>query len=132
MLRHWFSLVVLLVLSVAMGCSERGPRTYPVRGTVTYDGQPIADGDILFVPEDASLGPEGGKILAGNFQLVSKAGKCKVQISVLDIGPDTEWVMGSPIAANYIPRIYNEETTLTAEVVAGGANEFSFDLQKPQ
>ena len=119
---------LLLALTCLLGCGPSGPKTYPVAGTVTFDGTPVAQGDILFLPEDTSLAPEGGKIVDGSYRMQSKAGRCRVQISALDIGPDTEWMSGSPIAANFIPSWYNEQTVLVVEVVAGGKNAFDFAL----
>ena len=122
-----FGLSVLLLLVFA-GCGPGGPATYAVQGTVTYDGKPIKQGDILFIPDDAAFAPEGGKIIDGKYEMVSKGGVCRVQISALDIDENTEWISGSPIASNYIPERYNQQTTLTADVTAGGDNRFDFSL----
>ncbi len=122
------SLTLALALSLVPGCGTVGPATYPVAGNVTFDGAPVKEGDILFVPTDPSLAPEGGKIVDGVYRMVSKAGSCRVQISALDIGPDTEWISGSPIASNFIPHWYNDDTILTAEVVARRDNRFDFAL----
>src|SRR4051794_9843879 len=56
-----------LVLSIASvsGCGPSGPKMHEVTGTVTYDGEAVKTGDINFVPEDTTQGPEGGKIVDG-------------------------------------------------------------------
>jgi len=33
--------LLLLVLIVAIGCGPAGPKTYPISGTVTFDGEAI-------------------------------------------------------------------------------------------
>lgn len=121
--------IPLIGLFVTMGCDQPGPETYPVSGTVSFDGKPVLEGDILFVPENRALAPEGGKIADGKFQARSKPGTCRVEITALNIGPDTPVMMGSPIAENFIPERYNQESELTAEVSETEENVFEFSLQ---
>jgi hypothetical protein len=46
-------LLALTVLGViTTGCSESGPEIYEVSGTISYQGEPIPNIDIIFVPED--------------------------------------------------------------------------------
>ena len=132
-LMNRYLLPLLLAQLFATGCGPSGPVTYPVRGTVTFDGEPVKEGDILFIPDDAALAPEGGKIADGTFQMVSKPGTCQVKITALDINEDTEWISGSPIASNFIPAWYNDETTLSVEVEPNSRNDFQFQLtSQPQ
>lgn len=123
---------MMLMMLCLLGCGPKGPATYPVSGTVTFDGKPVSNGDIIFVPEDRSLGPDAVRIEGGKFSTRVKAGKCRVEISALDIGPDTEYISGSPIASNYIPARYNIESELTVEVLAKGENVFDFQLRSDE
>jgi len=50
-------LAVFSALLVA-GCGDRGPVNYRVSGAVTYNGQPVPAGEVVFQP-DASLGNKG-------------------------------------------------------------------------
>ncbi|MCA9268343.1 MAG: hypothetical protein KDA41_07720, partial [Planctomycetales bacterium] len=34
----------------ACGCGSDHPRTYAVTGTVTFDGAPLADAEVTFIP----------------------------------------------------------------------------------
>jgi hypothetical protein len=122
----WPALLCGLML-VALGCGPSGPRTCEVRGSVTFDGKPIKDGSIVFVPTDPKLGAEGGSIKEGRYQARAKEGKNKVQITALDIGPNTVYVEGNPIASNFIPEKYNERTELEVDV-RSDTTEFDFDL----
>ncbi len=119
----WLSVLALL----AFGCGPSGPKTCDVRGSVTFDGKPIKDGSIVFVPTDPKLGAEGGGIKEGRYQARAKEGRNKVQITALDIGPNTVYVEGNPIASNFIPERYNERTELEVEVESDNT-EFDFDL----
>lgn len=112
------------------GCSPSTPTTYPVSGAVSFDGKPVDNGDIVFVPMDHALGPDAGKICAGKYSGWAKAGKCRVEIRAVAIGPDTPRDdTGAPIVTNYVPARYNNQSELTAEVSAGAKNVFDFSLQ---
>src|SRR5690606_18361407 len=121
-------LVACCILLATIGCSKSGPKTAPIRGTVTFDGRPVKDGDILFIPENKSLSPEAGRIVDGRYETRAKIGKNRVEISALDIGPNTQHLMGSPIAKNFIPDRYNLNSELSVDVSDASENVFPFEL----
>jgi hypothetical protein len=117
------------LLVAASGC-DSGLALSPVSGTVTLDGAPLPDGDIIFTPVDAKMGPEAGKIKDGKYELKSQQGKMKVQITASKILPGApKGAMGEDVATQYIPTKYNDQSTLTAVVTAGGPNTFDFPLE---
>ena len=120
---------ILLCALFTCGCDQPGPKTYRVSGTVSYDGTPVQQGDILFIPENPALAPEAGKIADGKFQARAKQGTCRVEITALNIGPDTPVIMGSPVAENFVAARYNRESELTADVSATAENVFEFALR---
>lgn len=121
----WFLAVALL----ASGCGQSGPATYPVAGTVTFNGGPLTDGSIVFMSADNSVAPDAGMIRDGRFAFQSKPGKKKVEIrAVREVGKVIP-AMGVAARESYLPAKYNSQTILTAEVVAGGANQFPFELK---
>ena len=117
-----------LAILFALGCAPAGPQTYVVSGTVTFNDQPVVEGDILFFPANRSLAPDAGKIRNGTFSARAKQGTCRVEVTALDVGPDTQIVMGSPIASNFIPAAYNLDSILAAEVSATADNVYEFRL----
>jgi hypothetical protein len=122
--------VALLLLAIApLGCGGSGPETYPVSGTVTFDGQPVPDGDILFVPADGKGLPDPGKIENGEFSFDAKPGPKRVEIEASRQTGPVDTSMGMAPRQPYIPACYNTETTLTAEVTPDGPNEFDFPLK---
>lgn len=127
MIRRW---LLLGWMVLACGCGPAGPRTYPVSGTVTFDGKPVTQGDILFIPSDRSLGPEGGRIVDGKFAMRSKEGKCQVEITAVEVGPNTPRVDGVPVIINYIPARYNTQSELSVEVAPSDENSFEFRLKR--
>jgi hypothetical protein len=124
---------VLLGMIVLVGCST-GPRTYKVKGTVTLDGQPLPEGDIIFMPDDKDQHPEPGRITNGRFELMAREGKKHVQISGSKIIPGSKvrGAGGEPVAQEYIPKRYNSATELTYEVKPQAENiaEFKLDSER--
>jgi hypothetical protein len=114
---------------VAAGCGKSGPKLMEVSGTVKYDGQDVAEGDIAFIPEDKTVGGEGGKIKDGKYTLKVKEGKNKVQIFASRAVPGKKGPMGEDLVEQYIPEKYNDKTELTADVGAGKTTH-NFDLKK--
>ncbi len=119
---------LLMVFLLAAGCGRSGPRTYRVSGTVTFNGKPVNEGDILFVPADTARGPTAAKIANGKYVAEAAAGVCRVEISAIEIGPNTPRVDGVPIPSNYLPARYNMHSELSVEVEPHNRNVFNFEL----
>ena len=116
------------------GCSGKdGTETYPVSGTVSFNGQPVKVGDIVFEPESSEMSPDGGQIIDGKYNCKAKVGRMKVRISATrEIpGKTTKGAMGEDIVEKeeYIPAKYNTATELTAEIDAADENTVNFELK---
>ena len=120
-------MLLISLCALVCGC---GDGKCPVSGTVRFDGAPVADGTISFVPDDPSLPPDAGTIEDGQFYLLVEPGPKRVEIRasrpVRGNRPD------DPDFANlredYIPSQYNTNTELREQIVASGKNEFTYDL----
>ncbi|NLT16807.1 MAG: hypothetical protein GXY11_04190 [Clostridiales bacterium] len=75
--RWVLSLLFAGFLSAVAGC---GGSPAVVSGTVTYDGQPVGDGSILFQPVDGKGASCGGPITGGRYQVETTPGKKLVEI----------------------------------------------------
>src|SRR5438477_3631922 len=79
--RNAFLVASLLALIFVCGC---GSRQASVEGDVTYDGQPVGVGRILFLPENPKLIKRGGRFENGHYKLAvpegPPAGNHKVEI----------------------------------------------------
>ena len=124
----WFAGLAGLIVAVS-GCGGSGPSKLDVSGTVKFDGQEVTDGYITFIPEDKSVGPEAGPIKDGKYSAKVREGKNKVQIQANRPVPGKKGPMGEQAIEQYIPKKYNEETTLAVDV-ARGKTEHNFDLGK--
>jgi hypothetical protein len=136
--RPWAALALGFALS---GCSEPRddfPRE-PVSGRVTFDGEPIARGAILFKASGgtSTAMDAGGLIRDGEYRLAKAEGPVPGSYRVLiteegerpqDVGGQFSLrPKGKP---SRIPAAYNTNTTLVAEVKKGQPNTFNFDLKK--
>ena len=131
---RFLSSCVLLCPSVVLlaGCGSSGPETCTVTGKVTWNGSPLAQGNILFTAEDGKGVPDPGVIKEGKFRLEVKPGKKKVQIHADREVGEPDPVMGARPRRSFIPAEYNTNTKLTAEVTPGDKNEFTFGLVGPE
>jgi hypothetical protein len=112
-----FALVSVIVC--LWGCNSE-PRDYPVRGTVSYQGKPVEEGEIVFSDATGTAPSAHGLIKAGHYELRATPGAKKVRITATkETGKILEGGMGVQIAerVDLIPAQYNSETTLTRTVV---------------
>lgn len=122
------------------GCASESYSTAPVSGTVTLDGEPLANASVGFEPirqgQDivAGYGSYGETDENGNFTLKTLhgqdgaiVGKHRVSIRTVsgEMGPDGETVMTSE---ERLPPRYNSDTELTFEVPPEGSDAANFDL----
>ncbi len=119
-----------LVIAMLAGCSgPEHPDVGRVSGTVTLDGQPLAEATVMFQPTQgrASIATtdSAGKYSLTYLDGVSGAllGSHKVIIRTEIPGEDGQ----PPIAKEKLPKKYHERTELTAEVKKG-SNAFNFAL----
>lgn len=137
----WSVLSAVLVVCLA-GCggSGDGPARVPVEGEVTFHGQAIEKGSILFIPASGTTGPRtGATIESGRYALDHDRGPVigtlRVEIRAdrdfgYDITEPTETVrhIGEPFPENEIPAQYNDESVLTVTTTEAGDNRFDFHL----
>lgn len=123
-----------LALVGVTGCGN--PGMTKVSGTVTWRGTPVPDAVVQFVPT-SKPGAGGRTDAEGRFSLTTLkpgdgayVGQCRVTITpyVEWVGPDNPRPLSRPRPD--IPERYRtpDKTPLTAEVVGGKRNEFSFEL----
>ena len=122
----------LFVIAAASGC---GPRSMPVEGQVTLDGNPLPNARISFMqnqdPEVMGRGVTDG---SGHYTIHETAykaglpeGAYVIRISTYrDPQPSAD--PPDPGARELVPDCYNLHTALTAEVTRG-ENLLDFELQ---
>lgn len=134
--RVWGLTAVLMV--VLAGCG--GPAVLPrgsVRGNVTWEGTPIKEGTITFVPIQGTQGaPTAAIIREGQYLLEADSGPIvgMNRVEIIANRETGETIPAVPPATveirkveQFIPAKFNRSSTLEQDVVAG-ENEFDFDL----
>ena len=107
---------VLLILVVAVGCSDGRPKRVPVSGQVLIDGKPVEGGSIQFIPEgdrpSSSDLDDEGRFTLRCFEEDDGAvtGTHKVLVAAREVvGQKVKW---------YAPQKYSDVSTsgLTVEI----------------
>jgi hypothetical protein len=124
-------LIALVVAPSVLGCSSE-PSQSTVKGTVTLNGQPLANGLINFVAVNADAQTAEATITAGQYEAIVPPGEKRVEIRAPKITgkqkmydtPDSPTV---DVVTELLPPQYNVDSTLTMSVV-DGEQEKSFEL----
>lgn len=112
-------LTAAFVLVAAVGC---GPSTggIPVAGAVTFQGQPLPSGEIVFTPADGQQASVAAKIENGKYSVQVPSGRSQVRITAyrevpgkVDLSNPGEQ---APVVEMYIPPKYNDQTKLEVTV----------------
>lgn len=128
----------LSLFMVATGCGGgSGPARAPVSGTITFDGAPLAQGTITFVPAGEGTAASG-EIENGQFSISAEKGpspgRCRVEVvsfqetgkKVPGISDDATGVTAE--TRQVIPEQFNTKSTLEEQVAADGDNVFELSL----
>ena len=125
--------IFLPLMLILFGCGGKssGPATADVKGKVTLDGVPLANGKIVF--------DEGPSIPAAEFNIKDGAYAGQVQVGTKTVRisafkePASTPSKGAPkgpgyetMQVNILPAKYHSGSKESREVKAGGPNEFDF------
>jgi hypothetical protein len=111
-----------VVLLAASGCGPQGPKLAPVRGTVTWKGNPVPYGTVMFQPEN---GPAAtGEIKNGAYVLLTDRRKGAVvgrhRVTVISLADQSNRLPEerAPLPPPLVPLEYSfpDRSGLTAEV----------------
>lgn len=133
--------MLLPIAAVALGgCDIAKSRGWAsIQGSVSYEGQPVGDGKITFLPQAPNGRAVSSEIHKGTYSIPSKlklaGGEYYVQIA--GYRPTGKKGTPSPYGSNtdleiheqYIPAVYNNRTELTASIDTGETKTLNFDLK---
>jgi Domain of unknown function (DUF6795) len=95
--RRVLFVAMLATFGVALsGCGPKYPETFPVTGTVTLDGKPVAGAAVVFTPEEGQQATgttdDSGRFELSTFQLADGAlpGTHRVTVAKTTTDPDDE------------------------------------------
>jgi hypothetical protein len=128
---------VCAVFAGLAGCGDSGAKRYAVSGEVKFQGKPLDQGAVTFLAQDPSLASGGGALIKdGRYSIPAQHGLLPGQYRVMvtsaspgsESDPDALPGPAGPLPKDRISPRYNTQTTLTAEVKAGGPNTFHFEV----
>ena len=126
--------VCCLLLWNFSGCNN-GPEFHTFTGSVTYQGKPVAEGEIIFADVNGLQATAHGTIKNGKYTLETLEGEKKVRITARQkTGEMITGAMGAeyPEEIDLIPAQYNSATTLSVKVDPSGELSKDFDLKEPE
>ena len=133
-MKTFCALAALLGVVSFAGC-QPDDGLCPVEGTVTLDGQPLAEGSIGMGPMVGQPGTAvGGKILNGEFKIRASEGEMLVNIRsqkkvpIENPTPDEVAHNDTERTVELVPEKYNDRSELKFTVVKG-KNKATFDLR---
>ena len=134
---------VYVAVAFAVGCensSDGGRRE--VTGSVSYGGQPVEEGQIVFEPEAPGSPLATGQIKAGEYHIEATYGPTAGPYRVRIEGYRKKKVANMPphpyagdnqepgvVAEQFLPVAYNARTTLRVEITDQEENVHDFKLQ---
>ena len=126
--------VLAAVTAIFQAGCDQGPPVGTITGAVTFDGQPVKDGHVLFTPADGMGQTGGAAIHEGKFQAEKvPVGKMKVELHGNKVvgkrksydTPESPW---EDDVAELLPTKYNSKSDLTLEVKKGN-QDVKYDLK---
>lgn len=138
-----YAMLGALALVVSSGCGSDSPKTVPVTGTISYNGQPLTSGTVMLIPQEGGYGATGQIQADGTFQLTSfkpndgaAPGTYKVTVQVFpdeSAGGGELGLPGAEFGAGQKPPIplgYGDPaTTKLSAVINDGETELDLKLQ---
>jgi hypothetical protein len=119
-------------LAAAAGCGGGPPKAH-VRGKVTFDGKPLAEGIIQFFPTGATGQTASAPIKDGVYDAEASVGEMKVTISANEVvgkqkmydTPDSPTV---DVVRQILPARYNTASELKTTLKEGTNENVDFEL----
>jgi hypothetical protein len=130
------AMAVSAAILASAGCSKNAADRVVVEGSVSFNGEPVANGQISFYPTEANPGPvSGGPIKDGKYVAQARGGvplgNHRVEITGFRPMKSTGGPVGEGLPAEqYLPSQFNQRSELTALVEATpNPKTLDFDLQ---
>lgn len=127
-----FSLLFVFACLVLAGCTASGPATNRVKGKVSFQDEPIKEGQIFFDSADKTIPSATAAIKDGEYTAAVVNGKYKVRINATKMLPYPPGVKGASGEKEgpqqFLPARFNDKSDLTADV-SGARNDLDFILK---
>jgi hypothetical protein len=132
--------LVLLLVALPTGCGENYGGRQEVKGTIKLKGQPLDQGQIMFVPMSDDRSTQAGSLIAnGSYHIERAQGLVPGKYKVILTSGDGRTPANAPdqapgptganiISKDRIPPDYNTHSKQEVEVKEKGPNVFDYDI----
>jgi hypothetical protein len=136
---HTLGVFCLAALALAVGCGKQS-QAIRVGGEVSFDGKPVEEGNIAFLPvQNGNVAMTGGQIVNGKYDIPASRGLRIGQtyrVEITGLRKTGRKVVNGfdpkklPLEAKeeFIPAAYNRHSQLTLTVASSGDNKHDFQL----
>lgn len=131
--KHWTgirTLALFAAMSLLAFASCGGDGLTDVTGTVTLDGAPLAEGDIVLEAADKSAAPQGATIANGQFKLRVGPGPKIVRINASEGDGVIDPLMKTEGRRSILGPEFNTSSTLTADIKPGPNPPLTFAVKR--
>jgi hypothetical protein len=137
-LANWLVLGAPVIL-LSSGCGDASGGRCAISGTVHFQGKPLDQGNITFIPISSTLATQSGTSIINGTYAIPKMqglipGRYKVSISSGDgttpagLTDRPPGPSGNFSSVERIPRSFNIESTQEVDVKQEGPNQFDFNI----
>jgi hypothetical protein len=138
-MNHATRLMALASLAAILGCGDSDASSRAaVQGSVTLDGQPIAEGSITFFPTGTTAGPSAGGTIENGRYSIPRANGVVVGQNRVEITGNRKTGTKTRDPSNpkreidqseqFVPEKFNRKSELV-KTVGQGANSIDFELR---
>lgn len=128
------SAVMICLLAGVVGCGEGTVRKVEgtITGSVTFNGQPVTEGDVNFIAKETGVAAKAPLDSSGKYTLPAiEIGTYKVFVTPPPLAPPQEGVKVQIKTYNNIPDKYRDETQTPESIdVVEGMNEKNIDMKQ--
>lgn len=126
-MKHLRLSLLFCLFSFILGC---GSSDIEVKGKVTIDGAPLAEGEIIFEDVKGLVTPVGSKIKNGEYVVLMLPGAKKVKIQASRPAKKIDPLMGSAAQEARISPEFNTQSKLTADIKPGPQPSLDFQVKE--
>lgn len=135
-----FVLFVCALASLLPGCGSSGPATATVEGTITYNNQPVTEGNVIYENAERGLAYVAPLDAAGHY-LLKEVLLADYKVCIRPIEPKGPDETGGGVGvlptaagadpANIPKEFRSAQTTRMKATVVEGSTPLNYDLGKP-
>jgi len=116
-----------VLAALLIGCNGGGPATYRVAGKVTYQGDALPTGNVMFVPDSGpaaatAIGPDG------SYTLQAVAGRHRVVVTAVLVAPPDADEMTYQAPPPLVPQRFGRAETSGVTVTVEPNNKNAIDI----